>query len=618
MYSPRNPTATSSSPLGERAHHHQRRPARDRHVPQRGAQQRDATERDAEEPDQQAEQRGDADRRRREARQHVDGELDALAQRPARRAAAAATPLVVDEGLGEAEVVDQQVQRRVARRARQHGVDHPPAREHEVEPRRRVVEPREHPEHAVVRRSEPARPGAVVRAVAAAAPHDVDARAQRSQHCRQRLRRILPVGGHDGHVPRARARARSASRRASRRSSTSSTTAPGRSAPERARAPRRTSPSVEPSLTTITSTRPARPGSSATAVATRPSVPAMTPALVVRRHDDAQQRAEPAPSPRERGRSWPRRARRRISMPPPPPSAQGRATAAASASATRSSCSRVMPWNSGRMSDSAVRRSVTGSGGAGQPGARRLEVGGHDAAARRDPLLEQRLHDGVAARRRARRRAAPRRTGSWCVPCGGSLGEAQAGDAGERRSVAVGEPPALGHHRVELVELGEADGGLEVGHAEVEAELGVLLEHDGAPLACRSWALDDHPVLAQPPQPAGQLGVGRQQHPALAGGDELARMERERDRAGRRRPAGRDRWSRWRTPRPRSRSRRAAAQTASIASDVGRHARLVDDDHRPGRGRQRSRDGVRRDVLRLERRRRRTPAARPRSAARWR
>ena len=43
--------------------------------------------------------------------------------------------------------------------------------------------------------------------------------------------------------------------------------------------------------------------------------------------------------------------------------------------------------------------------------------------------------------------------------------------------VARGEHPAPGHHLTELAQLDQADGGLDVGHPEIEADLGVMLDN---------------------------------------------------------------------------------------------------------------------------------------------
>ena len=60
---------------------------------------------------------------------------------------------------------------------------------------------------------------------------------------------------------------------------------------------------------------------------------------------------------------------------------------------------RPYAWNSGRTSEQRVKRSVIGSGAAGQIRAGRLEVGGHDPPPGRDALVEQLLHHSVSLRR---------------------------------------------------------------------------------------------------------------------------------------------------------------------------------------------------------------------------
>ena len=133
----------------------------------------------------------------------------------------------------------------------------------------------------------------------------------------------------------------------------------------------------------------------------------------------------------------------------------------------------------------------------------------------------------------------------------------------------------------QLAQLHQPDRGLHVGHPVVEADLQVALDHRLlAGVALRRAHV--HAVLAQPPQPGGDVRVRGDDHPALTGGEELARVEGEGGQ-GRRRA---DR------PAPVHRARRAGGvldhgDAPRLAErpdgvQVGGHAGLVDHDDRPG------------------------------------
>ena len=91
---------------------------------------------------------------------------------------------------------------------------------------------------------------------------------------------------------------------------------------------------------------------------------------------------------------------------------------------------------------------------------------------------------------------------------GGSYGVCRSGDAGQRRAVALGQPPAALQDLVEHLQLAEAERGLHVGHADVEAALGIALEDDVAGAVARE-VRDVHRVRAQPPQALGDRRVVR-------------------------------------------------------------------------------------------------------------
>ena len=151
-----------------------------------------------------------------------------------------------------------------------------------------------------------------------------------------------------------------------------------------------------------------------------------------------------------------------------------------------------------------------------------------------------------------------------------------------------------------LAQLHEADRRLEVRHAEVEAELDVLLEHDGAarvPLVRRS-----RPSRAR----AGAAAAARARRRgvssippspvvrSLRGWKESATRLPAARRAGRGsvEPIAHAASSITATPR--------GAHTGLDRLHVGRHAGLVDDDHGAGRRAERALDRLGRQVLRLE------------------
>jgi hypothetical protein len=96
----------------------------------------------------------------------------------------------------------------------------------------------------------------------------------------------------------------------------------------------------------------------------------------------------------------------------------------------------------------------------------------------------------------------------------------QARNVDQQRRVPGGDRGSRLENGVELLELSEPDRGADVVDAVVEAEPRVLEPAAGVGAA----------LVAQAPQKAPlALGVGRD-HSALAGGDLLVRIERERSR----------------------------------------------------------------------------------------
>ena len=114
------------------------------------------------------------------------------------------------------------------------------------------------------------------------------------------------------------------------------------------------------------------------------------------------------------------------------------------------------------------------------------------------------------------------------VPYAGSVAVRHAGQVGERLLVAGSELTAPFDDGVEAAELDEPDGGLDVGHPPVEPGLQVRLDDDATGGVAVGGA-GVHAVLAEPPGTRPDLRVADGQHPALAGGDELAGMEGEGD-----------------------------------------------------------------------------------------
>ena len=87
-------------------------------------------------------------------------------------------------------------------------------------------------------------------------------------------------------------------------------------------------------------------------------------------------------------------------------------------------------------------------------------------------------------------------------------------DAPQRVAVAGGNRRPSGVEGGELLELGQTDGGVDIGHAEVVAQHVVVVPHRHAML---------------PPQagPVGQVGVRGRDHPPLAGRHVLGGVEAE-------------------------------------------------------------------------------------------
>lgn len=147
----------------------------------------------------------------------------------------------------------------------------------------------------------------------------------------------------------------------------------------------------------------------------------------------------------------------------------------------------------------------------------------HDAAARRDAGVEHVLHDALLIRRfgEADAVALPVAAGPlWLVR------QRQIGHRREEGSIVLGKPPSLFDDLRQPLELLAADGGLHIRHAVVETDRWVTFEDDlggRVPLGIR----DAHAVLAQKPELGVPFRVAGRQHPAFAGGDDFARMERE-------------------------------------------------------------------------------------------
>src|SRR5438445_7022235 len=98
--------------------------------------------------------------------------------------------------------------------------------------------------------------------------------------------------------------------------------------------------------------------------------------------------------------------------------------------------------------------------------------------------------------------------------------------AGQRSGEAMGQRAATSEHAVELAELLDADGALEVRHPVVEADLRIGLELNGG-AAVTIETRECHPVLRQSTLALGQCGVARGNHAAFAGRDAVALMYAE-------------------------------------------------------------------------------------------
>ena len=81
-----------------------------------------------------------------------------------------------------------------------------------------------------------------------------------------------------------------------------------------------------------------------------------------------------------------------------------------------------------------------------------------------------------------------------------------------------------GYLLFQLPELNKPDRSLDIGHPEVEADLGVVLDHR-LPTAVPVSSADIHAMFAQSADPGGYRVVGGREHASLAGGKELARVE---------------------------------------------------------------------------------------------
>ncbi len=167
----------------------------------------------------------------------------------------------------------------------------------------------------------------------------------------------------------------------------------------------------------------------------------------------------------------------------------------------------------------------------------------------------------VAARPVTPGRAAPRTTGSWsCRTPGRRTGRTSSMSASN--AVAGGQGATLRYQPFEPAELHQPDGRLHIGHPVVVASLQIRFHHRlraGVPIGGRRRSSRVRAADAA----AGLIRIVRGDHPALTGGEQLARVGTTRPRsANPYRPADRSRWNRRRRRRPPPRaipSRSAAA-----------------------------------------------------------
>ncbi len=96
----------------------------------------------------------------------------------------------------------------------------------------------------------------------------------------------------------------------------------------------------------------------------------------------------------------------------------------------------------------------------------------------------------------------------------------------ERVVVALGDGAAPGQQSVELLQLLDADSGLQIGHPVVEAELAILLEHDAFRLMARQGR-DARGVGPQLPRPLRDVAIVGRQHTAFTRRNRLSRVKAE-------------------------------------------------------------------------------------------
>ena len=191
--------------------------------------------------------------------------------------------------------------------------------------------------------------------------------------------------------------------------------------------------------------------------------------------------------------------------------------------------------------------------------------------------------------------------------------------------VAAGERAPPRDQLRQPLELLAADRRLDVGHAVVEADVGILLERPPRREPWRTVSGTLMPCWRHRRNWRSQSALRGREHAAVAGGDRPCaggtRSTRCRRAACRSSPTARPGRSRcrWRRRRPRSPAGRGARPIGRMRGEVARHAHLVHargspasaaGDRRLDRGRDR--------CCRSPGRCRRTPASRRSSGSRWR
>ena len=196
----------------------------------------------------------------------------------------------------------------------------------------------------------------------------------------------------------------------------------------------------------------------------------------------------------------------------------------ANATATRSCSSAVICGYRGNRTQwscacSECVRSVT----QGAVAVGRLPMAAHDAAPGADPCVQHCLHHPSLV-------AVIRQPHAVALPVGPRPirfeWQRDSRNVRQQRPVRVRQLASPGNDLRQALQLLAPDRGLDVGHAVVVADRGVRLE-DHLRRAVPHRVRNTHRMLAQQAELLVPLGVARRDHAAVAGADDLARVERK-------------------------------------------------------------------------------------------